>query len=151
MAVWHRHTEDEAWRLGEKERARLASELADTILADPEFRAASRSDGQRAARKVIPRDTDSGVFWDAFREALDRANQMAQERYDQLEGRLDDLAAELLASPAYQQASSPTARRQAGERFLVPHADGFSPPALVRDELRSSPRRARASSASGLF
>ena len=62
-------------------------------------------------------------------------NQTAQELYDQLEDRLDDLAAELLASPAYQRASSPAARKQAAERFLIPHADGFFPPALIRDEL----------------
>jgi hypothetical protein len=127
--------EDEAWRLGEEERARQATELADTILADPEFRAGSRGDRQRAARKAISRDTGDGVFWAAFREAVQQADQMTRERYDQLEDRLDDLAAELLASPAYQRASSAAARRQAAGRFLVPHADGFSPPPQVRDEL----------------
>jgi hypothetical protein len=79
---------------------------------------------------------------------------MTRERYDQLEDRLDELAAELLASPAYQRASSPAARRQAAARFLVPHADGFSPPARIRDELyaraRDLAKTARAS-ASGLF
>jgi hypothetical protein len=62
-------------------------------------------------------------------------SQTAQERYDQLEDRLDDLAAELLASPAYQRVSWSAARKQAAERFLIPHADGFFPPALARDEL----------------
>ena len=59
----------------------------------------------------------------------------------QLEGRLDDLAAELLASPAWQQASSPAARKQAAGRFLVPHVDGFSPSPLVRDELYARAQR----------
>jgi hypothetical protein len=146
--------EDEAWRLGEEERTRLASELADTILADPEFRAGSRDDRQRAARKVIPRDTGDGVFWAALREAVQQADQMTRERYDQLEERLDDLAAELLASPAYQRASSPAARKQAAERFLIPHADGFFPPALARDELYARTRdlaKAAKASATGLF
>ena len=38
--------EDRAGRLNEEERARLAGELADEMLADPQFRAASRGDRQ---------------------------------------------------------------------------------------------------------
>jgi hypothetical protein len=144
--------EDEAWRLGEEERARQATELADMILADPEFRAGSRGDRQRAARKAIPRATGDGVFWAALREAVEQADQMTRERYDQLEDRLDDLAAELLASPAYQRARSPAARKQAAGRFLIPHADGFSPPPRVRDELYARARElGKGSSAGGLF
>ena len=60
---------------------------------------------------------------------------MAQTQYDQITDRLDELAAEFLASPEYQQASSAGARKQAAGRFLIPHADGFCPPPLVRDEL----------------
>ena len=80
---------------------------------------------------------------------------MTRERYDQLEDRLDDLAAELLASPAYQRAISPDARKEAARRFLVPHADGFSPPPRVRNELYGRAQKlakatARASG-SGLF
>jgi hypothetical protein len=64
---------------------------------------------------------------------------MTRERYDQL----DDLATELLDSPAYQRCSSAAARKQAAGRFLIPHADGFSPPPLIRDELhtRAGPRQ----------
>src|SRR5580698_6681909 len=40
-------------RPGEEERARLAAELADTLLADPQFRAATRPDRQRIARQAI--------------------------------------------------------------------------------------------------
>jgi hypothetical protein len=130
----------ETERLGQEERAQLAGELADAILADPQFRAARAVNRQRIARQAIPKGTEHWAAWDAIREAGDRANQMAQEQYDQLEDRLDGLAAELLASPAYQQASSAAARKQAAERFLILHADGFSPPTPVRDELYARAR-----------
>jgi len=145
---------DETERLGEEERARLAGELADRIVADPKFRAAPPTERQRIARQAITKGTNDWAVWDAVRQACDRAHQMAQERYDQLEDRLDDLAAELLASPAYQQARSPAARKEAAGRFLIPHADGFSPPALVREELYARARelaKAARASASGLF
>jgi len=51
---------------------------------------------------------------------------MIQAANYQLEDRLDELAAELLVSPAYQRTSWPAARKQAAGRFLIPHADGFS-------------------------
>ncbi len=141
-------------RLSQEERARLAGELAEAILADQQFRAAPRGDKQRIARQAIPKGTDQWAGWDAVREACDRAHQMTQAAYDQLEDRLDELAAELLASPAYQRASSPAARKQAAERFLIPHADGFSPPTRVRDELYARAQRLAKGgpgSASGLF
>ncbi|MGH3219409.1 MAG: hypothetical protein ACRDPY_11985 [Streptosporangiaceae bacterium] len=145
---------DGAERLSAEERERLASELAGTILADPRFRGAPRSDRQRRARLKIPKGTGSMTAWDAVREACDQAQQMAEEQYDQITGRLDELAAEFLASPGYQQASSATARKDAAERFLIPHADGFCPPPLVRDELYARAQqlaRAARSQAGGLF
>ncbi len=129
--------DDERGRLSAEERARLASELADTILADPLFRAAPPTQRQRLARLAIPKSTDDWAGSDAIREACDRAQDMAEAQYDQIFGRLDDLAAELLASPEYQQASSTPARKHAAVRFLITHADGFSPPALVREELHA--------------
>ena len=140
---------DQAERLSEEERARLAGELADTMLADPQFRAAPRGDRQRLARLAIPQGTDIWAAHDAISQACDRAHEMTQAIYGQIQDRLDGLAAELLASPAYQQASSPAARKQAAERFLIPHADGFSPPPLVRDELYARARRLP--KGSGLF
>jgi hypothetical protein len=140
--------------LSPEERARLVTELADAILADPQFRGAPRGDKLRTARRLIPEGASKWVGWDAAREACERVNDMAQERYDQLEDRLDDLAAELLASPAYQRASSPAARKQAAERFLIPHAGGFFPPALARDELYARAQKlakAARAPASGLF
>jgi hypothetical protein len=126
--------EDEE-RLSAEERSRVAGELAATIVADPRFRAASRGDRQRLARLALPKDADDWAGWDAVRKACDQAQEMAQAQYDQITDRLDDLAAEFLASPEYQQASSAAARKQAAERFLIPSADGFCPPPLVRDEL----------------
>ena len=133
--------EDRTGRLSEEERARLAGELADEMLADPQFRAASRGDRQRIARLALPQGTDQWAGWDAVREACDRAQQVTEAAYGQLEDRLDDLAAELVASPAWQQASSPAARRQAAGRFLIPHADGFGLPPLIRDELYARAQR----------
>jgi hypothetical protein len=146
--------DDGTGRLSLEERDQLVTELADVILADPQFRAAPRGDKQRTARRLIPEGTSEGVSWSAAREACERVNTMARERYDQLEDRFDDLAAELLATPAYQRASSPAARKQAAERFLIPHADGFFPPAQARDELYARAQRlakAARASASGLF
>lgn len=170
QAAWHqewqefsgstseRHGQDldegEEERLSAEERGRLASELAATILADPRFRAASRGDRQRLARLAIPKDADNWAGWDAVREACDRAQEMAQEQYDQITPRLDELAAELLASPEYQQASSAAARKQAAERFLIPRADGFCPPPLVREELYARAQKAAKAAkapAAGLF
>ena len=93
--------EDQAERLSGEEHERLTGELADTILADPEFRAASRGNRWKIAGKALPERIHPWVGRDAARQACDRALQMAQERYDQLEGQFGDLAAELLASPAY--------------------------------------------------
>jgi len=146
--------EDDAGRLSPEERVRLVGELADAILADPQFRAAPRNEKQRMARRAIPEGTGQWLAWDAVREACVRVIQAAQERYDQLEDQLDDLAAELVASPEYQRASSAAARRRAAERFLIPHADGFFPPSLVRDELYARAQqlaRAARASAGGLF
>jgi hypothetical protein len=142
--------EDEG--LSGEDRARLAGELAGAILADPRFRAAPPASRQRLARLAIPAGTDSWAGHDAIREACDRARDMTAAAYGQLAGRLDGLAAELAASPAYQQARSAAGRRAAAAQFLIPRADGFSPPGLVRDELYARAQQlARRTAAGGLF
>ena len=150
-----RYEADGTERLGEEEEARLAGEVADAIVADPEFRAARVTDRWHLSVKFIPAGTDSSVGWAARRQACTRAYHMAQELYDQLEDQVDDLAAELLASPAYQQASSAAARKKAAARFLMPRADGLSAPnAAVPDELHARAQKlakAARASASGLF
>jgi hypothetical protein len=120
---------DEAGRPSEEERARLVGELVDAVLADPQFRAAaSHGRRQRIARQAVPKDAEQwGAGWEVAREACERAQEMTEAIYGQLEARLDELAAGLLATPAWQQASSPPARRQAAGRFLIPLADGFAP------------------------
>ncbi|MEQ4306196.1 hypothetical protein ABNF97_33245 [Plantactinospora sp. B6F1] len=107
----------------------------------PEFRAAKMGARQRVARFAVPPDTHDWVRWDAIREACDRAEVLAQTQYAPITDRLDDLAAELLTTPAYQQASSPAARKQAAEQFLISQSDGFSPPAHLRDELYARSQR----------
>jgi hypothetical protein len=66
---------------------------------------------------------------------------MAQETYAAVLGKLDDLAADLLVTAEYQNASSAAARKQAAERFLIGRTDGFVPPAYVRDELYARAQR----------
>jgi hypothetical protein len=125
-------------RLSEEERARLVSELADAIVADPEFRAAKVTGRWGLSEKAIPAGTDPFVSREARRQACTRAYQMAQEQYDRLEGQLDDLAPQLLADAAYQRARSAAARKKAAERFLIPLADGLSAPgSLVPEELHA--------------
>ena len=137
-------------RLGDEERARRAGELAAALLADPKFRG-DRGNRWRIAQQAISRDTDDWVSREAISQAGDQADRMAQEQYDQIEGQLDTLAAELLTSPAWQQARSAAARKQAAVRFLIPRADGFSPPALMRDELYARARDlAKANKTAGL-
>jgi hypothetical protein len=147
---------DEAGRPSEEERARLVGELADAVLADPQFRAAtSYGKRQRIARQSVPKDAEQwGAGWEVARAACERAQDMTEAIYGQLEGRFDELAAGLLATPAWQQASSPPARRQAAGRFLIPLADGFVPPSSAREELYARARdlaKAARTSGSELF
>lgn len=145
--------EDGPEQLSDEERDRLAAELADILLINPEVRGAKTVDRNRIARLSVPADTDSSVAWEAVRIACDRAQELARVRYAEIMDRLDDLAALLLTNPQYQRASSPGARKQAAEQFLIPHADGFPPPALIRDELyaRTQQLAKRASPSQGLF
>lgn len=126
----------------EEERARLAGELIAILLADPQFRAAKPGGArQRYAKFAIPVDTYRWVVWDATRGACDQADELSRVQYEGISGRLDQLAVDLLATPEYQQASSPGARKQVAAQFLIPHADGFAPPSHVRDELYARAQR----------
>ncbi|MEU9888818.1 hypothetical protein [Sphaerisporangium sp. NPDC051011] len=128
--------DEDGRRLSDEERERLTTELVETLLANPEFRAARAGVRQRTGSLAIPPDTPQGVEWQALRIACDRAEELAGAAYARItDDRLDELAAELLATPEYQRASAPATRRQLAERFLVSHADGFSGPAPIRDEL----------------
>ncbi len=137
-----RDADEDTERLSDEERARLTAELVGKLLADTGFRAAKPGGArQRYAKFALPEGTDKWVGWDATRDAVDRAEELAQAQYTQITARLDELAAELLTTREYQQASSPGARKLAAEQFLIPRADGFAPPALVRDELYARAQR----------
>jgi len=132
---------DQDDELSEEDRQRLAAELADTILANPAFRDAKPVDRGRIAELAVPPGTNRRVGWDAMRRARDQAEEICRAQYDQITARFDDLAAELLASEAYREAASSGARKQAAERFLIPNADGWMPPAVIRDELYARAQR----------
>lgn len=145
---------DEPSRPSQEERDQMAREHTETLLADPRFRATRQVNARsRAARLILPPDTDSSFLWDAVREASEQADELAQQQYEQIYPQLDELARELLASPEYQRASSPPARRRIAEQFLIPRADGFGPPPLIREELYAKAQQLarRPSSSTGLF
>lgn len=133
---------DEPEQPSEEERERRSKELVDMLLADPGFRGAKLGGArQRYAKFAIPADTHRWIAWDAVRDALDRAEELSQVQYAQITERLDSLAAELLTDPDYQHAGSVGGRKQVAEQFLAAHADGFAPPAHIRDELYARTQR----------
>jgi hypothetical protein len=139
-----------AGEVGDEERARLAGELTGQLLADPEFRAGLPGDRMRMAQLALPADLGWGIAHDVCAQAAE----MAKTQYEQVAGQLDGLAAELLASEEYQRASSSAGRKEAAAQFLVSRADGFRPPALIRDELHARAQRlakANRKSGTGLF
>lgn len=135
----------------DKDEERRVGELADLILADPRFRAMRPGPQQDlVARQILPADTPDIVRFRAIGQARFQAADMAQESYAVILGKLDELASELLTTPEYQNASSAGARKQVAERFLIGRADGFIPPAYVRDELYAQAQRlAKAGTAKG--
>jgi hypothetical protein len=142
---------DEERRTNGEERDRLAVELVEAILADREFRASSPGIRRRHAQMLIPDGTDRHVGWDAAERARERAEELSDEAYRPIRGQLDDIAAEFLASPGWKQAASAGARKKAAEQFLISRADGFFPPAFIRDELYAQAQRLLKNSGSGLF
>jgi len=112
------------------------------LLADPAFRAAKPGGARQPyAKFAIPADTHRWIVWDTTRQACDQADELTRAQYEQITGRLDELAADLLTTAEYQQASSPGARKQVAEQFLASHADGFAPPSHGRDELYARAQR----------
>jgi hypothetical protein len=101
--------------------------------------------------EMLDEGTDRNVGWDAAERARERAEELSDEAYRTIQGQLGDLAAEFLASPGWQQAASAGARKKAAEQFLTSRADGFFPPAFIRDELYAQTQRLFKSSGSGLF
>ena len=134
-----------------EERDRLAHELAEAMLADKEFRASSPGVRRRRAQLLVPEGTDRYVGWDAARQARERAEDLSDAAYRAIWDQLDDLAAEFLACDGWQHAASSGARKKAAEQFLVTRADGFYPPAHIREELYARTQRLSKGGGSGLF
>jgi hypothetical protein len=145
------HDADEERRISGEERDRLVAEVAEAILADREFRASSPGIRRRRAQMLVPEGADRHVGWDAAERARERAEELSDEAYRTVQGHLDDLAAEFLAGPGWQQAASAGARKKAAEQFLISKTDGFFPPAFIRDELYALAQRLFKSSGGGLF
>jgi len=145
------HDADQERRISGEERDRLAADVAEGILADPEFRASSPGIRRRRAQMLIPEGTDRHVGWDAAERARERAEELSDRAYRTVQEQLDDLAAEFLASHGWQQAASAGARKKAAEQFLVSKADGFFPPPFIRDELYAQAQRLFKSNGGGLF
>ena len=145
------HDADEERRGSAEERDRLAAEVAEVILADSEFRASSLGIRRRRAQMLVPEGTDRHVGWYAAQRARERAEELSDEAYRTIQTQVDDLAAEFLVSPGWQEAASAGARKKAAEQFLISKANGFFPPAFIRDELYAQAQRLFKSSSHGLF
>ncbi|GLX06578.1 hypothetical protein [Microbispora sp. NBRC 16548] len=127
--------DDEDEQHTDQERAQLA-ELVDALLADPEFRAAKATARRRVGEAAMPGETNRGwSSWRIISAACDRAEELAGDKYRELYARIDELAPELAAEPEFQRSRTAPARKQVTERFLISHADGFSGPTYVREEL----------------
>ncbi|MFF3857105.1 hypothetical protein [Micromonospora sp. NPDC002575] len=135
--------DDRSGWLSEREREELAEPAVQALLAMRQFRAEKTGGGGRFrfAQQHLPADLDERVTHTAARLACERADEMARQRYADIDEHYEQLAADLLADPAYQQASSAAARKQAAERFLTTWADGWAPPMVAREELHARAQR----------
>jgi hypothetical protein len=122
-------------RADDPARAQARRELVDTLMAMPEFRAAKGATRQRVARIAAPDGTDQWSSWDAIRAACEQADQEAARVHAGLTDRLDELAEALITTASWRLVTSPAARRQAAEQFLVTNGEGWAPSAVLRDEL----------------
>ena len=142
---------DEEYRAREEEQDRLAHELADAILADPEFRASSPIARRRSAQRLGQDSTDRHVGWVAANQARERAEELTEKAYRPVKDQVDGLAAEFLASPGWRQAASSRARKAAAEEFLIARVDGLYPPPVISEELYAKAQLLSKSSGGGLF
>ncbi|MFI2667562.1 hypothetical protein [Micromonospora carbonacea] len=134
--------EDRPRWLSENEREELSEPAVQALLAMPQFRAEKPGGGRyRFAQQHLPADLDERVTHTAVRLACDRADEVARQRYADIDEHYEQLAADLLADPAYQRAGSAAARKQAAERFLANWADGWAPPMVAREELYARAQR----------
>ena len=138
-------------RTREEEQDRLARELADVILADSQFRASSPVARRRRAQQLVPDGTDRYVGRTAAEQARERAEGLSAEAYRPVKDQLENLAAELLASPGWRQAASARGRMAAATEFLIARVNGFYPPLDISDELYGKTQRLSKGGSGGLF
>ena len=140
-------------RAAAEEQSRLADEVAEVILADRELRASSSPYARRRrAQELIPEGTERHVGWDAVARAMELAQQQSSQTHRAIWDQLDEVAAEFLASPGWQQSASSAGRKKAAEQFLTSRADGFFPPPDLREELYARARElSKSRNSSGLF
>lgn len=135
-----------------EEKDRLAAEIAEVMLADEMFRAASPGKRKPRARQLAPEGSDDYVVMTAYRKACQQAEEMAAEEYEPFWERMDELSEEFLASVGYRKASSADGRKRAAGQFLASKGSGFSPPFDVLNELyQKTVELSRQSKGSALF
>ncbi|MBM0230524.1 hypothetical protein JNW91_00715 [Micromonospora sp. STR1_7] len=128
--------------MSENEREELAEPAVRALLAMAQFRAEKPGGGRyRFAQQHLPADLDERATHTAVRLACERADEMARQRYADIDDHYEQLATDLLADQAYQRAGSAAARKQVAERFLTNWADGWSPPMVAREELYARAQR----------
>jgi hypothetical protein len=127
---------DDGRQAAAEEQARLAREIAAVIVADSGYRAAlTPLARQRRAEQLIPEGTDRHVGWDAASRAAETARDESASAYQAIWDQVGVVAAELLASPGWQQAAATPGRKRAAEQFLAARAGWHPVPAGLRDEL----------------
>jgi hypothetical protein len=135
--------EDDADQLDDEARESLTSEWVQKLLNMPEFRAAKAGARRRVAQLHVPSEVQRQCGWRLIDDACEQAQVMAEQRYDtEIKPRLAELGAELAVTAEWRQVSSAAGRREVAEKFLINHADGYSPPKTVfRDELYGHAKR----------
>jgi hypothetical protein len=143
-------TYEEYQAMTRHQRDDIIEELVGLLLSKPEFRAA-RGDGQRhtiAKQVVRSAGVNRWLHGEIRNAAVLAAGARAKEHQDAMNGRLDELAAQVLGHGAYRAAAAAAGRRRAVETFLSELADGYWVPGDVRDEVYA--RAARLGRAGGL-
>jgi hypothetical protein len=138
--------DESAPRLSLAEEEALVEELAQELLALPEFRSAGNETGRRRVSRAHLASRASGsseqlpemLVYSATRRALDQAMVAEQRHYAGAEQRIPELVRLIAADPAYQAAHSAPARKYRVRDFLAAQADGYPPPTRILDLLLDS-------------
>jgi hypothetical protein len=82
---------------------------------------------------------------------MELAQQQSSQGHSAIWDHIDEVAAELLASPGWRQSASSAGRKKAAEQFLASRAEGFFPPSDLREELYARTRDLSKNGDSRLF